>query len=542
MQRSARPTGWLAAAAALTLIAAGTGAGLPAGMATGDMGSPGGDPPVDGTPSMLTGAAGDGARAAIGDDVAGAVTGGRSGIATDGPLGTSGTVGGPQGSPTAAAIASDAAAGELAGPGARELSRLDRHAFPFGADLAFQDDLIVAGSANWMGPDDSGVHLYRRDAEGRVEHLSFLHCPAWHADVDFVPDTPDHAEAPSEKPRLVVLSHDAAGDNECDPGFGQEGVGIIDVASPRRPRAVGLAETTHGAHNVTTVGDTGLVYVSSYNLTDPSDVDGVSIVDLSGNPADPQVTFLEFPGPDSSPEHEDIGNESGRVPTAPGCHDIGLDLSNDRAFCAGITETQVWDVSNPLRPVIIAIITNPAINVHHSAEVNRAGDVLVINDEWVGAAGGPTGCLAPRQPTGALWFYDISDPSRPRVLSQWSPPETEPTADFCTSHFFRPFVDDAGRDLLVTSWYEGGLWVVDFTKRRAPRAVASAKPEGAIFWAAYPYKGALYANSFSPATLLGSDPATAGQGGLWVFKLEGYSAPDRLGGSRGKPPAGARGD
>lgn len=81
--------------------------------------------------------------------------------------------------------------------------------------------------------------------------------------------------------------------------------------------------------------------------------------------------------------------------------------------------------------------------------------------------GGPTGCLASKQPTGALWFYEISDPTNPRVLSQWSPPESEHTADFCTSHFFRPFVDDAGRDLLVTAWYEGGVWVVDFTIRLA---------------------------------------------------------------------------
>lgn len=422
------------------------------------------------------------------------------------------------------------------------LTRIDRHAFPFGTDLAFEGDLVVAGSANWLGrgdseiqSEDSGIRLYKRRRNGTLSQRSFLHCPSWHADVDFVPNTPDDDEHRRATPRYVALAHDDGEANECEPGGGKAGVGIIDVRAPRKPKPVGFAETIHGSHNLTAVGDTGLVYVSSYDLEDPTAEAGVSIVDVEANPEDPPVTFLEFPGAQATGEHPEIRNEADAPPTSPGCHDIGLDLDQNLAFCAGITETQIWDISNPRDPVILEIIHAPQSNIDHAAETNADGDVLILNDEWAGAAGGSTGCLTPRAVTGALWFYDISDPTEAKLLGQWSPPEPDPVGDFtCTSHFFGTFEDDAGEDRLVASWYDHGVWVVDFENPRLPTAVAALQPEGETFWAAYPYKGTLYANSFAPATPVGSedDPDA---GGLWALELDGYTG-DRPGRSGRGPP------
>jgi hypothetical protein len=391
---------------------------------------------------------------------------------------------------------------------APDLTVVAHDQFGYATDMAFRGNLLVAGSGRWdsNADDDSGIYVYNIGNPARPKLMGFANCLAWHADVGIWKN-------------LAFQSHDSTGDNQgCSPGEGKEGVRIFDIRGGT-PTSIGFAETIHGSHNLTTVGDTGLVYVSSYNLTNPADVDGVSIVDVAADPVAPPVTFLEFPDADNSPQHEDMRNDSGAVPASPGCHDIGLALDRNLAFCAGITETQIWDITNPRDPVIIDIIYNPGVNIHHGAYPNAEGDILVLNDEWLGASGLNTGCLAPRQPTGALWFYDIEDPRNPRPLSYWAPPEPDPTEDFCTSHFFGTFPD---RDWLVTSWYDHGVWVVDFTDPLAPTTVASAEPEGANFWAAYPHRGHLFGTSFAPASFFGTDPANEDAGGLWVFDLEGW--------------------
>lgn len=394
---------------------------------------------------------------------------------------------------------------------------IDRAPFKYGTDLAFNGNLVAAGSGAWTeeARSDSGVHILKREPDGELSELSFLNCSSWHADVDWVQD------------RYIVQSNDSGRDNnsDCGPGQGEEGIRVIDAHNPHKPQSIGFAETIHGSHNLTAIGDTGLVYNASYNLGNPGAVDGLSIVDVGANPKNPPVKFLEFPDVDNSPDHPDMKNNSGTLPTSMGCHDIGLDLKRELAFCAGISETMIWNISDPRNPSIETIIHNPAISIHHGAQVNQGGNVLLIQDEWLGAAGANSGCLAPDQPSGTIWFYDISDPKHPEPQGYWSAPKPDPTSDFCTTHFFGTFemtVDGQKRDMVVTSYYQHGVWVVDFTDPRSPKTHAHYDPDGANFWSAYPYRGTLYANSFAPATLTGSDPASGGEGGVWAFHLDGY--------------------
>lgn len=388
--------------------------------------------------------------------------------------------------------------------------------FPYGTDLDFKGNLLVGGAGDWDDSYPTGIRTWNIAKPDRPRQLASGNCDGWHSDVAWVGS-------------YIVQSNDSASDNDtCDPGMGEEGVRVWDASNASSPRSVGFAETIHGSHNLTAVGDTGLVYVSSYNLTNPSDVDGVSIVDVAANPTDPPVKFLEFPDADNSPEYEDMRNDSGDVPDSMGCHDVGINLERDLAYCAAITETMIWDISDPRDPVIITIIRNPLINIHHGARDNAEGDVLVLNDEWAGASGANTGCLAPNAPTGALWFYDISDPRAPTLKNYWSAPAPAPTDDFCTTHFFGTFPD---RDWLVTSYYDHGIYVVDFTDPAAPTTIAEYDPGGANeasanFWSAYPYKGRLFASSFAPAAIESHNPDNH-YGGLWVFELDGYSSGKR---------------
>jgi hypothetical protein len=384
------------------------------------------------------------------------------------------------------------------------MSVVGRAPIQYGTDLAFEGNLMVAGSGNYNedAEEHSGIYLYNISNPEKPKRISKLACAAWHSDVDIWGD-------------YVVQSHDNGSDNKgCSPGEGKEGVRIIDISNPNKPVSAGFAETIHGAHNLTFAGDTGLVYVASYNLVNAADVDGVSIVDIN-DPENPKVKFLEFSDADNSPAYSDMENRSGKVPASAGCHDIKFDFDRNLAFCAGLTETQIWDVSDPTTPVIIEIIYNPAINIHHGVEVNKDGDVLIIGDEFAGAAGGPTACTVEDAPTGALWFYDISDPENPKLLNYWSPPTTDRDSSFCTSHFYGTFPD---RDWVVSGWYEEGVRVVDFSDPTNPKQVAFYDPEGSVFWSAYPYKGHIFGNSFAPA---GTDDRNAG--GVYVFELDGFT-------------------
>lgn len=386
---------------------------------------------------------------------------------------------------------------------------VDQEPFPYGTDLDFRGNLLLAGSGDWDGAYPTGIRLFNVGDPRDAKPLGFTNCDAWHSDVAFVGGS--HA----------VQSYDRdAPEDGCSPGKGEQGMRVYDVTNRNQPRSIGFAETLHGSHNLTAVGDTGLVYNSSYNLANPAAPDGVSIVDVAADPKDPPVTFLEFPDVDNSPQYEDMRNDSGRVPASMGCHDIGVDMERELAFCAGISESQIWDISDPRDPVIISIIYNPGLSIHHGARTNADGDILILGDEWAGAAGGPTGCLFPNGTTGALWFYDISDPSDPKLKSYWSPPTPAPLDDFCTAHFYDAFDD---RDWVVSSWYDHGLYVVDFSDPSSPKMVAQYDPQGATFWSAYAQRGAIYANSFAPATLESHDPSAADKGGLWVFELDGYS-------------------
>lgn len=389
---------------------------------------------------------------------------------------------------------------------------VDRETFKYGTDIAFQGNLLVAGSGIWESDDaeDSGVWLYNLGNPEDPQLITHIKCGSWHSDVGIYNN-------------IVVQSHDSSNDNtNCGPGEGKEGIRLIDITDKNHPKSINFVETIHGAHNLTVVGDTGYVYISSYKLGDPTALKGVTIVDIS-DPKNPTKKFLQFPGADLDSSYDVMKSETDLAQTSPGCHDIGFDLDRNIAFCGGITETMIWDISNPADPVIISTITNPAINIHHGAYNNADGDILIIDDEFAGAAGGPSACVFEEAPTGALWFYDISDPRKPVLKSYWSPDMSNIDSQFCTSHFFGVFPD---RDWVAGSWYESGLRIVDFSDPKNPVEKAYYIPDGAVFWAAYPYKGYIYANSFAPATLTGSEQANSDKGGIYVFELDGFSKSD----------------
>lgn len=329
-----------------------------------------------------------------------------------------------------------------------------------GTEVAFDGRLVYGGHMGERG----GVHVF--EAGRRLREVGFFDCPAEQNDVAVV------------APRIVAIAFESGGCGRVD-----EGVQLVDLRDPRRPRLLGAVEVPGRAHTVTAHPSSDVLYVSpgGYWIEDDEEL----IVDVS-DPARPEIAARFDGGP------------------AVGCHDLSFHAGGDDrlAFCAGESATQVWDVSDPLAPRVLAQIDNPLITFHHSAVASPDGDYLVIGDErWLGSSQGACGAPA-NHPTGALWVYDIRDPAAPLPVGYFGLRRSG-VASACTAHDFA-FVP--GTRKLVVAWYEGGMNVVDLADPAVPREIAHYRGDGADYWAAYWRGGRVYAS---------------GRAGLDVLEVEG---------------------
>ncbi|HEV3472753.1 MAG TPA: hypothetical protein VG408_06050 [Actinomycetota bacterium] len=248
-------------------------------------------------------------------------------------------------------------------------------------------------------------------------------------------------------------------------GCGLQGVALLDFSNVKDPRLISASPAVN-SHTLTAYPGEPFVYVSPNGAIGDGTRRGTEqIVDFR-NPKKPEVTSF--------------------VSNGLGCHDVGFFIKKDKklAACAAGAETQIWDVSDPLAPVIISRTPTPQVFFNHSATFSPDGNLLVVGDE----AHGVTSCAG--VPTGAIWFYDVSNPVTPvlvgyhgvargsTVSSFWATPDT-----WCSAHMynFKP-----GTRLLVTAWYEGGINVLDLEDPTTPQEVGFYRASGDFSpWAAY---------------------------------------------------------
>jgi hypothetical protein len=114
-------------------------------------------------------------------------------------------------------------------------------------------------------------------------------------------------------------------------------------------------------------------------------------------------------------------------------------------------------------------------------------------------------CLSDEDTYGGPFFYDVQNPSQPRLVGTYKLPQ-QVVSEFCTAHLFNvvPRRDDA--DVLVSSWYAGSTSVIDFTDPSNPRQIAYYIPPATVTpdqqtleaaaWSSYWYNGYVYANNF----------------------------------------------
>jgi hypothetical protein len=231
-------------------------------------------------------------------------------------------------------------------------------------------------------------------------------------------------------------------------------------------------------------------------------------------------------------------------------HDIHFSRDGKTMYVAAIESTFVADVSRALdgRLRTISIIPHSdGMSISHQADVTADGKLLVVSDEAGGGVSNTDCNTSPDGFMGALHFYALgsikgvaksagASPAAPKKLGIFVNPNPSLPVDplqgilatlprgerGCTVHVFRlggngsvsPGEADAGlggvsslpERQLVTAWYGGGVWWVDFSGAPSSTDGIAEDPRttwgntrgwsvmpGADTWSAKEYKGHVYA-------------------------------------------------
>ncbi len=379
-----------------------------------------------------------------------------------------------------------------------------------GSDLAFKDDLVIAGS--YQGPAIFKI----LDGPPWIKEIGALPCAGGQGDVSVMGDyVVVSVDSPLVGP--TCKQSDTAGASPLTYATGQawEGIRIIDISNPARPKYVTSVDIPCGSHTNTLLP--GKKFTYAYIESYPLGGQGIDCNYVSHR----KVQIVEIPN--DNPKKAKLLDQSIDVTPNIGCHDITTFPERKLMFGACVNQSIVWSIKDPKNPVELARITNPNIQIHHSTAMTWDGKVLVLGDETAGAAAG--GGIGGEDSTiGAAWFYDVSDPENPELLGHHSYPRTPPvgpgqaTRARWTNHNFNVVpMKDPKKYLLVVSYYLGGISVVDFSDpsdaKELGHYITFAEDEPPETWSSYWYNGRIYTNDYGT------------KAGVGVYTFEGTTSP-----------------
>jgi uncharacterized protein (DUF305 family) len=385
-------------------------------------------------------------------------------------------------------------------------------------DLAFRGDVMVVGSYH-------GFNVYRLQSGGAPQLQASIVCPGGQGDVSIVGDL------------LIMSVEQTRGRVDC----GLEGVvvdasperfrglRIFDISNPTEPKQVGQVQTCRGSHTHSVVASDErriVVYNSgTAGVREEEELTGC-IGDVAGDTRTAlfRIDVIEIPVGDPSRSRiidspavfadpstgviaglwrgGDHGDETQETSATDECHDITVfpALRIAAGACSG--NGIVFDIEDPLHPRRIDSVVDKGFAYWHSATFNNDGTKVIFTDEWGG--GTRPRCRA-HDPLdwGADAIYDLVD-GKLEYRSHFKLPAPQVEEENCVAHN-GSIVPVPGRDLMVQSWYQGGISVWDFTDSSAPVEIAYFD-RGPIdekelvlggYWSSYWYDGRIYATEIA---------------------------------------------
>lgn len=185
------------------------------------------------------------------------------------------------------------------------------------------------------------------------------------------------------------------------------------------------------------------------------------------------------------------------------CHDITL--FPEAGLAGGACEGYglLLDIKNPLEPQRVDAVADSNFAYWHSATFNNDGSTVLFTDEWGG--GGQPKCRAtdPME-WGANAIYAIDEDNGMEFRSYFKMPAPQTTSENCVAHN-GSLIPIPGRDVMVQSWYQGGINVFDFTDPENPVEIAfhdrgpvdADEMQSGGSWSIYWYNGVLVNSEIS---------------------------------------------
>jgi hypothetical protein len=314
----------------------------------------------------------------------------------------------------------------------------------------------------------------------------------------------------SQDSARVLPGNDPA--NACQPGttaptgtpggttqIGWEGLQIFDVSNKAAPRFVKAVFTDFGSHTHTQYYDRAnnrlIIYVSRGGQREGSQ--GANAYQPPPAPPNPYggqnwpaangcITAVEVPLANLAASRVvnrciPAGTAAATV-TPGGCHDVAVNERLKRLYGACRPNMILWDISDPVNPVMLHDQQYPGITGWHTASMSWNGQYLYAGWEPGGgtqprcqATGSPLGGTPPTFQTDAMKTIFVFRASDGVLVGRWVLPQEQSDQENCTIHNYNlvPFAD---RHVLVGDGYQAGNYVVDFTDPTNPQQIAWSDP------------------------------------------------------------------
>jgi hypothetical protein len=184
------------------------------------------------------------------------------------------------------------------------------------------------------------------------------------------------------------------------------------------------------------------------------------------------------------------------------CHDITVYPAIGLAGGACEGYGLLLDIHDPAHPVRLAAAADSNFSYWHSATFNNDGTKVLFSDEW-GGGGQPKCRSTDKHEWGADALFTIAD-NKMQFQSYYKMPAAQTKYENCVAHN-GSLVPIPGRDVMIQSWYQGGLSLFDWTDIKNPKEIAffdrgpvdSTRMGSGGSWSVYWYNGVMVSSEIS---------------------------------------------